>query len=157
MLKELNELKETEKLNPTDTTEITEKIPERFNWTDAKLTETEQRGVEDILVEYHDILARHRMDFAMNTEFKVKLTPKDDKVVYSQTQPKPIHLKENLFVELALMHKNGIIKLMLFSNQASPIFAQKKPNRNICLLGDLRKINSLTAGECTNRNHPVSL
>ena len=45
----------------------------------------------------------------MNTDFKVRLTPKDDKTVYSQSLPMPIHLKEDLFVEFALMHKNGII------------------------------------------------
>ena len=48
------------------------------------------------------------MDIGMNTEFKVKLTPTDDKAVYSQTLPMPIHLKEDLIVELALMHKYGI-------------------------------------------------
>ena len=77
----------------------------QFDWTDTLLTETEKEAVEDILVEYHDIFARHRMDIGMNTEFKVKLTPKDDKVVYSQSLPMPIHLKEDLNVELALMHK----------------------------------------------------
>ena len=77
----------------------------RFNWTDTLLTESKKPAVEDILVEYHDIFARHRMDIAMNTEFKVKLTPKDDKAVYSQSLLMPIHLKEDLIVELALMHK----------------------------------------------------
>ena len=39
----------------------------------------------------------------------VKLTPKDDKAVYYQSLPMPIHLKEDLIVELALMNKYGII------------------------------------------------
>ena len=43
----------------------------QFNWTDTLLTEAEKKAVEDILVEYHDIFARHRMDIGMNTEFKV--------------------------------------------------------------------------------------
>ena len=60
-----------------------------------------KQAIEDILVEYQDIFARHRMDIGMNTEFKVKLTPKDDKAVYSQTLPMPIHLKEDLIVEVA--------------------------------------------------------
>ena len=58
-------------------------VLKRFDWTDTLLTETENQAVEDILVDYHDSFARHRMDFGMNTEFKVKLTPKDDKAVYS--------------------------------------------------------------------------
>ena len=49
----------------------------------------------------------------MNTEVKIKLTPKDDKVVYSQSLLMPIHLKEDLIVELALRHKYGIITVLL--------------------------------------------
>ena len=61
----------------------------------------------------------------MNTEFKVKLTPKDDKAVYSQSLPMPIQLKEDLIVELAVMHKYGIITVLPFSKYASPIFAEE--------------------------------
>ena len=129
-----------EKLNPKDDIESRMEFLKRFNWTDTLLTETEKQAVEDILVEYHDIFPRHRMDVGMNTEFKVKLTPKDDKAVYSQSLPKPIHLKEGLIVELALEHIYGIITVLPFSKYASPIFAQRKPNGNLRLLVDLRKI-----------------
>ena len=87
----------------------------RFDSTDTLLTEIEKQAVEDILVEYHDIFARHGMDIGKNTDFKVKLTPKDDKANYSQSLPMPIHLKEDLIVELALMHKYGIITVLPFS------------------------------------------
>ena len=96
------------------------------------------------------------MDILMNTEFKVKLTPKIDKAVYSQSLPMPIHLKQDLIVELALMHKYGIITVLPFSKYARTIFAQRKPNGKLRLLEDLRKINSLIADEYTNNNHPVS-
>ena len=132
------------------------KFSKRFEWTDTLLTETEKQAVENILVEYHDIIARHRMDIGMNTEFKVRLTPKDDKAVYSQCLPMPIHLKKDLFAELALMHKYGIMTVLPFSNYASPIFAQRKPNGKLRLLVDLRKINTLIAEVYTNNNHLVS-
>ena len=128
----------------------------RFDWTDTLLTETEKQAVEDILVEYHDIFARHRMDIGMNTDFKVRLTQKDDKAVYNQSLPMPIHLKEELIVELALMHKYGIITVLPFSKYASPIFAQRKPNAKLPFLVDLRKINNLIADDYTNNNHTVS-
>ena len=32
--------------------------------------------IEDLLVQFHDIFARHRFDIGMNEDFKVKLTPK---------------------------------------------------------------------------------
>ena len=156
ILKELNELKDKEKLNPQESKESRNKLLKRFDWTDTLLTETEKQAIEDILVEYHDIFARHRMDIGMNTEFKVKLTPKDDKAVYSQSLPRPIHLKEDIIVELALLHKYGIITVLPFSKYASPIFAQRKPNGKLRLLVDLRKINSWIADDYTNRNHPVS-
>ena len=77
----------------------------------------------------------------MNTEFKVRLPPKDDKAVYRQNLPMTIHLKEDLIVELALMHKHGIITVSPFSEHASPIFAQRKPNGKLRFLVDLRKLN----------------
>ena len=143
-------------LNPKDDIESRMEFLKRFDWTDTLLTETEKQKVENILVEYHDIFARHRMEIGMNTEFKVKLTPKDDKAVHSQSLPMPIHLKEDLIVELALMHKFGIITVLPFSKYASPIFAQMKPNGKLRLLVDPRKINTLIADDYTNNNHPVS-
>ena len=92
----------------------------------------------------------------MNTEFKVRLTPKDNKAVYSQNLPMLIHLKEDLIVEPALMHKYGIITVLPFSQYASPIFAQTKPSGNLRLFVDLRKINTLIADDYTKNNHPVS-
>ena len=59
---------------------------EQFDWKDTLFKETEKQAVEDIPVEYHDIFDRHRLDFGMKTDFKVKLTPKDDKAI---EQPKP--------------------------------------------------------------------
>ena len=156
ILNELNELKDKEKLNPQESTESRNKFLKRFDWTDTLLTRTEKQVIEDILVDYHNIFARHRMDSGMNTEFKVKLTPKDDKPVYSQSLPMPIHLKEDLIVELALMHKYGIITVLPFSKYASPIFAQRKLKGKLHLFVDLRKINSLIADDYTNNNHPVS-
>ena len=92
----------------------------------------------------------------MKTEFEVKLPPKVDKAVYSQSLAMPIHMKEDLIVELALMHKYGIITVLPFSKYANPIFAQRKPNGKLRLFLDLKIINTLIADEYNNYNHPVS-
>ena len=99
ILQELNKLKDKEKLNPQESTESQNKFFKRFDWTDTLLTETEKQAIEDTLVDYQDIFARHRMDIGMNTDLKMKLTPKDDKAVYSRNLPMLIHLKEDLIVE----------------------------------------------------------
>ena len=156
ILNELNELKNKEKLNPQESIKSRNKFLKRFDWTDTLLTKTEKQAIEDILVEHQDIFTRHRMDIGMNTEFKVKLTPKGDKAVFSQSLPMPNHLKKDLSVELAPMHKYGIITVLPFSKYASPIFAERKPNGKLRLLVDLRKINSLIEDDYTNNNHPGS-
>ena len=152
----MNKLKDKEELNPQESTESREKFLKRLDWTNTLLTETEKQAIEDILVDYHDIFARHRMDIGMNTEFKVKLTPKDDKAVYSQSLPMLIHLKGDLIVKFAPTHKYEIITVLPFSKYASPIFAQRKPNGKLRLLVDVRKIDSLIADDYANNNHPVS-
>ena len=131
-------------------------ILKRFDWTDTFFAETEKRAVDNILIEYYDIFARHRMDIGMNTELKVRLTPKDDKAVYSQSLPMQIHLKEDLIVEFALMQKYGINTVLPFSKDLTAIFPQRKPNGKLCLLVDLRKINTLIADDFRNNNHPVN-
>ena len=68
----------------------------------------------------------------------------------------PIHLKEDPNVELALMHKYGIITVLPFSKYASPLFTHSKPNGKLRLLVDLRKINTHIADDYTNNNHLVS-
>ena len=92
----------------------------------------------------------------MNTEFKVKLTPTDDKAVYNQSLPMPIHLKEDLIVELTPMQKYRTITVLRFSKYANSIFAQRKPNGKLRLLVDLRKIISLIVDDYNNNNHPDS-
>ena len=49
ILKELNELRDKEKLNPQDSTEARTKFVKRFDWTDTLLTETEKQAIEDFL------------------------------------------------------------------------------------------------------------
>ena len=96
------------------------------------------------------------MHIGLNAEFKVKLTPKDNKAVCSQNLPMPTHLKEDSIVELALMRKYGIITVLPFSKYASPFFAQRKPNGKIRLFVDLRKNNTLIADDYTNNHRAVS-
>ena len=70
ILNELNEVKDKEKLNPQENTESRNKFLRHFDWTDTLLTEAEKQSIEDILLDYHDIFARPRMDIGMNTDFK---------------------------------------------------------------------------------------
>ena len=156
ILKELQNLQELEKLNPQDDIESRKQFLANFDWADSTLNPTENAQIEELLVEFHDIFAQHCFYIGMNEDFKIKLTPKDDSPAYSQSLPTSINLKEDILVELALLHRYGIITTLPFSKYASPIFAQKKPNGKLRLLVDLRKINNLISDDYINNNHPVS-
>ena len=107
-------------------------------------------------MEFHHIFARHCFDIGINTECKVQLTPLDNRPAYSQSLPAPINLKDDILVELALLHKYGNITTLPFSKHASPTFAQRKLNGKLCLLIDRQKKNTLIADDYVNNNHPVS-
>ena len=156
ILRELRNLQDLEKLNPQDNLESRKQFLANFDWTDSTQNSAEIAQIEELLVEFHDIFARHRFDIGMNEDFKVTLTPKDDSPAYSQSLPTPINLNEDILVELALLHRYGIITTLPFSKYASPIFAQKKHNGKLRFLVDLRKINNLISDDYINNNHPVS-
>ena len=156
ILNELRELEPLEKLNPLENTNSRNHFLSHFDWTDSTLQPEAKQAVENQLVEFHDIFARQRFDIGINTEFKVQLTPLHNRPAYSQSLPAPVNLKDDILVELALLHKCGIITTLPFSKYASPIFAQRKPNGKLRLLLDLRKINTLIADDYINNNHPVS-
>ena len=129
ILNELRELEQLEQLNPLEDTSSRKQFVANFDCTDSTLQPDARKAVENLLVEFHDIFSRHRFDIGINTEFKVQLTPLDNRPAYSQSLPAPIKLKDKNLVELALLHKYVIITTLPFSKYATPMFAQRKPNR----------------------------
>ena len=99
------------------------KFLDMFQWKGSQMKDNDRKQLEQTIVEYDDIFARHRLDIGINNNFKVKLTPKDERPIYTQSLPVTINLKENLTVELALMHRYGMITTLPFSKYASPTFA----------------------------------
>ena len=108
------------------------------------------------MLDYHYVFARHRLDIGVNHEFKVKLTPENDKPMYTQGPPTPIHLKEEILVELALLQYWGVITTLTYSKYSSPIFAVRKPSGKLRLLVDLRRINYLIRHDYDNHNFPIA-
>ena len=156
ILREIKELEEIQKLNPNNSDEERKAFLQNFKFDNSQLSENDNKDIEENLIEFSDTFARHRLDIGINHDFKIKLTPKTDEPVYSQSLPCPINLKEDLTVALALMHYFGIITTLPFSKYASPIFAQRKQNGRLRLLVDLRKLNNLISDDYINNNHPVS-
>ena len=78
ILNELRELEQLEKLNPLENTDSRNQFLSNFDWTNSTLQTDGKQAVENLLVEFHDIFARHRFDIGINTEYNVELTPLDN-------------------------------------------------------------------------------
>ena len=87
-----------------------------FQWEGSQIEGNDRRQLEQTIIEYNDIFARHRLDTGINNSSNVELTPKDERPIYTQSLPVRINLKEDLTVELALMHRYGIITTFHFQN-----------------------------------------
>ena len=84
-------------------------ISNNFDSIDSALEFEAKRAVEKLFVEFQDFFAQHRFDIGISPEFTVKVTPLDTGPTYSQAFPAPINLKDGILVELALLHRYGII------------------------------------------------
>ena len=80
-----------------------------FKWEKSVLSNDQKVEVQNLLTEFSDIFAKHRFDVGYNTELKIKLTPEHNSPVYVQSPQTPIHLRNELIVELALMHYYGLM------------------------------------------------
>ena len=88
-----------------------------------------RQAVEELLVVFHDTLARQRLDNGINKDFKIELTSIDENPAYKKRLHTPINLKEDITVDSALLHEYGIITTPPFTKYASPDFAQIKSKR----------------------------
>ena len=121
-------LKQLETRDPRNNEKDRREFLDQFPWDKSVLTLEQRAEVQQLLLKYHDVFAKHRFDIGYNTEFKVKLTPEHDQPVYTQGLPTPILLQNELHVHLALFHYFGLITTLAYSKYSSPLFAQRKSN-----------------------------
>ena len=145
-----------EKLDPQNNLEDRNQFLRKFSWDTCVLNAAEKSKLEDFLVEYHDVFAKHRFDVGYNTELKIKLTPEHSLPVYVQGPPAPIHLRDEILVELALLQYFNIIRTLTHSKYSSPIFCHRKPSGKLRILIDLRRVNHLLRQDYSNNNFPIS-
>ena len=153
---EIVALKKREQLNPAKNLADRETFLAQFPWENSVFNQEQKQQIEALLLKYHHIFARHRLDIGANEEFKVKLTPENDKPMYTQGPPTPIHYRVEVLVELALLQYWGVITTLTYSKYSSPIFAVRKPSGKLRILVDLRRINHLIRHDYDNHNFPIA-
>ena len=67
---ELVELQTLEKLNPQDDKQSRKTFLDNFDWSDTTLTLFERQKLEELLVEFHNIFARHQFNIGTNRKIK---------------------------------------------------------------------------------------
>ena len=116
---DITKIREEEKLDQTADDQQRKEFLANFKWENSILDEREQQQIENLLVKYNNVFARHRLDLGINTDFKIKLTLKHDEPVYAQSLPTPTNFKGDLLVELALMQEYGIITTLPYCKYSS--------------------------------------
>ena len=104
--------------NEADKLEFLKKV----SWDTCVLNTDQKWQLGEFLVEYHDMFARHRFDVGYNTELKIKLTPEHPLPVCVQGPPAPVHLRDEILIQLALLHSFNIITTLSHSKYSSPFF-----------------------------------
>ena len=114
ILNELRDLKKLGQLNPQDNVDSQTQFLTYFHWTGSTCKLAAKQAVETLLVEFHNISARHRFDIGTNTETKVQLRTLENRSAYSQNLPAQINFKDDIQVDLALLNKYGNIPALPF-------------------------------------------
>ena len=111
--------------------------------------------MQEFSVDFNDIFAKRRIYGGYNTELKAKLTLSHDLPVHVQSPPTPIHLRDEILVELALMQYYGNVTFLPHYKYSSPIFAQRKSSGKLRNLIGLGRVNRLFRNDYSNKNFPI--
>ena len=84
IFKKIRELIKQEQLDPTKGPESRKEFLDMFKWERSQIERNDKKQLEQTIVEYNDIFARHRLDIGINNSFKVQLTPKDERPIYTE-------------------------------------------------------------------------
>ena len=98
------QLQGQEKMDPINNDDDKTEFLKKFSWDNSVLNADPKRQLEEYLVEKQDVFAKHRRDVVYNADLKIKLKPEHPLPVYAQCPRAPIHLRDELLVELALLH-----------------------------------------------------
>ena len=140
------------KINEADKLEFLKKISRDT----CVLNADQKRQFEEFLVEYHDVFAKHRFDVGYKTEPKIKLTPEHPLLVYVQGPPAPIHLRDEILIELALLQNFNLKTTLSHSKYSSPIFVHRKSSGKLTVNIVFLRVNQLLRQEYIYSNFRIS-
>ena len=101
-------------------------------------------------------IAKHCVDVGCIIKLKIKLTPEHPLPVYVQGPTAPIHLREEISFELALLQYFNIVKTLSHSKYNILKFFPRRSSRKLRVFIDLRRVEHTLHQDCLNSNFPSS-
>ena len=154
--KPILQLQRQEKLDPKNIEADKLDFLKKILWDTCVLNVDQKRQLEEFLAEYHDVFAKHRFDVGYNAELKIELTLEHPLPLYVQGPPAPIHLRDEILIELALLKPSNFITTLSHSKYSSPVFVYRKSSGKLRILIDLRRVNHHLRHEYLNSTFPIS-
>ena len=75
--------------------------------------------------------------------------------MYVQGPPAPIHLRDGILIEFALLQYFNIITFS-HSKYSGPVFVHRKSSGKLRILIDLRRVNHFLRHDYLNSSYPIS-
>ena len=104
-------LQRLEQVNPRNNKELCDQLLSKLDRTDSVLDNKAHQIHDELLVAFHDMYARYRFDFGINTDFKMKQTKTAESPAYIQNFVTPINLEGDILTAIALLRKYGNITI----------------------------------------------
>ena len=103
MFTEPQKLQELDGKNPHISNGYLDQFLQKSKWNESMLKADEKQEVEELLVDFLGIFAKHRFDVGFYSLISMKLTPERDQPVYTRSPTTLIHFCQELQVEVALL------------------------------------------------------
>ena len=129
---------------------------QNFSWDTCVLNADQKGNLNNFWLNTMMCLPNIVLMLVYNTELKIKLTPGHPLLVYDQGPPAPIHLRDEILVELALLQYFNIITTLSHSKYSSLLFVHGKSSGRLRILVDLRRVKILRRQEILNSNFSIS-
>ena len=127
-----------------------------FSLDTCVLNADQKRQLQKFSVEHHDMFAKDRFDVGLNPDLKIKVTPEHPVSMNAKGPSAPIHLGDEILVELPLLQCSNILTTLSHFKWSSPIVVHRKSFGKLRILIDLRRLHHLVRHDYINSNFLIS-
>ena len=99
------QLQRQEKMDPKNNEANNVEFLKKISWDTCVLSADQKKQLEDFLVYYYGVLAKHCFEVGCNIELKMELTLEHPLPLYVHGPPAPIQLRDEILIQLCIVTK----------------------------------------------------